>query len=60
MLSSAGDLSSLTKPPLCVGAWSAWLGGFPMSQRAATRGWEPDKPRSRQQLMGSRFAYYSK
>lgn len=59
MVSSSGDLSSLTNPPLYFGAWSKWPGGFLMSQHAATLGWDPNEHRSQQQLW-SPFAYDTK
>lgn len=60
MVPSSGDLSSLTKPLFCFRARGERPGGLSMSQHAATLGWEPDKHWSRQQLLGSHFAYHSK
>lgn len=60
MVPSSGDLSSLTKPPLCFWARGEQPGGLQTSRHAATLGWEPDEHQSQQQLLGSHFAYYSK
>lgn len=46
MVPSSGDLSFLTKPPLCFWAQGEWPGGVPTSPHAATLGWEPDEYRS--------------